>query len=101
MRVRRLQCDEIWSFVGAKQKHVRPERSAEGWGVEMKCERNVLPKRFQLDPFGFHTGACSDARSLCRVYPDASLFPLPIPTHVRGLIVPPEENEQQQERGGK
>jgi IS1 family transposase len=32
VRVRRLQCDEIWSFVGAKQKHVRPERKAEGWG---------------------------------------------------------------------
>ena len=32
VRVRRLQCDEIWSFVGAKQKNVRPERRAEGWG---------------------------------------------------------------------
>lgn len=32
VRLRRLQCDEIWSFVGAKQKHVRPERKAEGWG---------------------------------------------------------------------
>src|SRR6201997_15238 len=32
VRVRRLQCDEIWAFVGAKQKHVRPERRAEGWG---------------------------------------------------------------------
>ncbi|MGA7921353.1 MAG: IS1 family transposase [Candidatus Acidiferrales bacterium] len=32
VRVRRLQCDEIWAFVGAKQKHVRPEKRAEGWG---------------------------------------------------------------------
>lgn len=32
LRVRRLQCDEIWSFVGAKAKHVRPERKAEAWG---------------------------------------------------------------------
>jgi IS1 family transposase len=32
VRVRRLQCDEIWAFVGAKQKPVRPERRAEGWG---------------------------------------------------------------------
>jgi IS1 family transposase len=32
LRVRRLQCDEIWSFVGAKAKHVRPDRRAEGWG---------------------------------------------------------------------
>src|SRR5271169_1215854 len=32
LRVRRLQCDEILSFVGAKQKHVKPERKAEGRG---------------------------------------------------------------------
>jgi len=32
VRLRRLQCDEIWAFVGTKQKHVRPERRAEGWG---------------------------------------------------------------------
>jgi IS1 family transposase len=32
VRVRRLQCDEIWCFIGAKAKHVRPERRAEGWG---------------------------------------------------------------------
>jgi len=32
LRVRRLQCEETWSFVGAKAKHVRPERRTEGWG---------------------------------------------------------------------
>src|SRR5437899_5126158 len=32
VRVRRLQCDEIWCFVGAKAKNVRPEKKAEGWG---------------------------------------------------------------------
>jgi IS1 family transposase len=32
VRVRRLQCDEIWSFVGAKKKNVTPEQKAEGWG---------------------------------------------------------------------
>ena len=32
VRVRRLQCDEIWSFVGAKAKNVRPERRGAGWG---------------------------------------------------------------------
>jgi IS1 family transposase len=32
VRVRRLQCDEIWSFVGAKAKNVRAEKKAEGWG---------------------------------------------------------------------
>lgn len=32
VRVRRLQCDEIWSFVGAKRKNVTPEQEANGWG---------------------------------------------------------------------
>jgi IS1 family transposase len=32
LRVRRLQCDEIWAFVGAKRKNVSPEREADGWG---------------------------------------------------------------------
>jgi IS1 family transposase len=32
VRVRRLQCDEIWSFVGANAKNVSPEREPEGWG---------------------------------------------------------------------
>src|SRR5689334_78555 len=28
----RVQVDEIWSFVGAKQKNVKPEKREEGWG---------------------------------------------------------------------
>lgn len=32
MRVRRLQCDEIWSFVGAKRKNVSPAKEQDGWG---------------------------------------------------------------------
>ena len=32
VRVRRLQCDEIWCFVGAKAKNVTPEQRAQGWG---------------------------------------------------------------------
>jgi IS1 family transposase len=32
VRVRRLQADEIWCFVGAKAKNVTPEKKAEGWG---------------------------------------------------------------------
>jgi IS1 family transposase len=32
VRVRRLQCDEIWSFVGAKAKNVTLEQKAQGWG---------------------------------------------------------------------
>jgi hypothetical protein len=32
VRVRRLQCDEIWCFVGAQAKNVTPEQKAQGWG---------------------------------------------------------------------
>ncbi|QNI32895.1 IS1 family transposase [Alloacidobacterium dinghuense] len=32
LRVKRLQCDEIWSFVGAKKKAASPEQKQEGWG---------------------------------------------------------------------
>jgi IS1 family transposase len=32
VRVRRLQCDEIWCFVGAKAKNVRADKEADGWG---------------------------------------------------------------------
>ena len=30
--MRRIQCDEIWSFVGAKAKNVSPHKKQEGWG---------------------------------------------------------------------
>jgi IS1 family transposase len=32
LKVRRLQADEIWSFVGAKAKNTSIEKKAEGWG---------------------------------------------------------------------
>lgn len=32
LTVRRLQCDEIWCFVGAKKKNVTAEQEAAGWG---------------------------------------------------------------------
>jgi IS1 family transposase len=32
VRVRRLQCDEIWCFVGAKNKNATPEQKQQGWG---------------------------------------------------------------------
>jgi len=30
--VKRLQCDEIWAFVGAKKKTVTSEQKQQGWG---------------------------------------------------------------------
>jgi len=32
IRSKRIQCDEIWSFIGAKQKNVSDEKLAQGWG---------------------------------------------------------------------
>ena len=32
VRVRRLQCDEIWQFIGAKKRNVTPEQEQAGWG---------------------------------------------------------------------
>ena len=32
IKAKRIQCDEIWQFVGAKQKNASPEQKAEGWG---------------------------------------------------------------------
>lgn len=32
VRMRRLQCDEIWSYVGAKARNVKPEKKEIGWG---------------------------------------------------------------------
>jgi IS1 family transposase len=32
IRTQRIQCDEIWSFVGAKAKNVTPEQKQAGWG---------------------------------------------------------------------
>ena len=32
MRCRRVQADEIWCFVGAKEKNASPSQKADGWG---------------------------------------------------------------------
>jgi IS1 family transposase len=32
IKVRRLQCDEIWQYVGSKAKNTRPDKKAIGWG---------------------------------------------------------------------
>ncbi len=32
LQVKRIQCDEIWQFVGAKQKNATLEQKAAGWG---------------------------------------------------------------------
>lgn len=32
VRCKRVQCDEIWCFVGAKHKNASPDQKAQGWG---------------------------------------------------------------------
>jgi IS1 family transposase len=32
VRCKRVQCDEIWCFVGAKKKNASPEQKQQGWG---------------------------------------------------------------------
>ena len=32
VHAKKVQCDEVWSYVGAKEKNVRPERKGEGLG---------------------------------------------------------------------
>lgn len=32
LKCKRIQCDEIWCFVGCKQKNVSPENVENGWG---------------------------------------------------------------------
>lgn len=32
IRAQRIQCDEIWQFIGAKAKNATPEQKAQGWG---------------------------------------------------------------------
>ncbi len=44
----RIQCDEIWSFVGSKQKNVKPEKRGEGWGdvwtwVALDADTKLVP----------------------------------------------------------
>jgi IS1 family transposase len=44
----RIQVDEIWSFVGAKQKNVKPDRREDGWGdvwtwVALDADTKLVP----------------------------------------------------------
>src|SRR2546428_5968942 len=52
---RRLQCEEIWSFVGAKDKNIPAERRGEtglrpGWARAANRARTKLLPRFPLGP---------------------------------------------------
>jgi IS1 family transposase len=45
---KRIQCDEIWAFVGAKEKNATAEKKAEGWGdvwtwLAIDAETKLIP----------------------------------------------------------
>lgn len=45
---KRIQCDEVWSFVGAKEKNTSAEKKAEGWGdcwtwTALDAETKLIP----------------------------------------------------------
>jgi IS1 family transposase len=49
-----LQVDEIWAFVGAKQKNVKPDKLAEGWGdvwtwVAIDADTKLVPS-YRIGP---------------------------------------------------
>ena len=55
---RRVQCDEIWSFVGAKQKNVSEEQMADGWGdvwtwTAIDAQTKLVPCRM-VGPRDYH-----------------------------------------------
>jgi IS1 family transposase len=56
---KRIQCDEIWSFVGAKEKNVSMEQKSEGWGdvwtwVAIDADTKLVPC-FMVGSRGAHT----------------------------------------------
>jgi IS1 family transposase len=45
---KRIQCDEIWAFVGSKEKNTSEEKKAEGWGdcwtwIAMDADTKLIP----------------------------------------------------------
>jgi len=56
---KRIQCDEIWSFVGAKEKNTSEGKKAEGWGdvwtwVAIDPDTKLVPS-FMVGDRGAHT----------------------------------------------
>lgn len=48
LKCKRIQCDEIWSFVGSKEKNTSAEKKAQGWGdawtwVALDADTKLVP----------------------------------------------------------
>jgi IS1 family transposase len=51
LKCKNIQCDEIWSFIGCKQKNVTPENQDNGWGdvwtwVALDADTKLVPTWF-------------------------------------------------------
>src|SRR5882724_7365759 len=51
LKCKNIQCDEIWSFIGCKQKNVTPENKYNGWGdvwtwVALDADTKLVPTWF-------------------------------------------------------
>ncbi len=51
LKCKRIQCDEIWSFVGSKEKNTSAEKKAQGWGdawtwVAIDADTKLVPTWF-------------------------------------------------------
>jgi IS1 family transposase len=51
LKCKNIQCDEIWSFIGCKQKNVTPENQGNGWGdvwtwVALDADTKLVPTWF-------------------------------------------------------
>jgi IS1 family transposase len=51
LKCKRIQCDEIWCFIGAKEKNVTEEKKAGGWGdvwtwVALDADTKLVPTWF-------------------------------------------------------
>ena len=63
VKSQRIQCDEIWSFVGAKAKNVKPEKRDEGWGdiwtwVAIDADTKLVPHWLHGNRTGCDAPAC-------------------------------------------
>lgn len=81
VRVRRLQCDQIWSFVGAKRKNVTAEQAEAGWGdvwtwtaidAETKlCVTYYVGERGKFSAYNFMQDAASRISGRAQITTDA------------------------------
>ena len=51
LKCKRIQCDEIWTFVGSKEKNTTKEKKVEGWGdawtwVALDADTKLVPTWF-------------------------------------------------------